>query len=444
MSATFSKLGPLSVESSVSGFGPHIEELHGFFKTRGVEFGSPQHLKPFMDRLDSDTGFRDEIASLVRTIIYRERDGLSWAELMELLAAAVGGPGLDDVTEPEVRDAERRLMAFVENVFRTRRNPVGANIASAVQAVSPEVVEAAAAPVAEQQAVSDVVPAEAASNAAATEPPNGVEPSKMDMFFRARKVAEEREFGAVVEHRIAENRIAENVERLELPDDETELGTAFQPNLKWHIPFEDFEDRETAERGSPAWLWVAGLCALLLAFCAGLFVHQRLIVPLRAANTPYEPAPPEAQRGPAPLPAPAEQHAATGAVDPNPTEAKTTPAAKPVAANARASDVTQLPKYMSPATVGASAAVMESRLVYAPRPSYPMMAEMTRIQGKVTVEAVVGRSGRVIRAQAINGHRLLRGAAVRAVYGRRYRPYTVNGRPVNVATMVTVDFKLKR
>jgi TonB family protein len=102
------------------------------------------------------------------------------------------------------------------------------------------------------------------------------------------------------------------------------------------------------------------------------------------------------------------------------------------------------PRYMAPATMGASQAVMQAHLVYAPEPAYPMMAEMTRTQGRVTVEAVVGKDGRVIRAQAISGHHLLRGAALREVYARRYRPYTVNARPVNVATMVTVDFRLRR
>ena len=107
-------------------------------------------------------------------------------------------------------------------------------------------------------------------------------------------------------------------------------------------------------------------------------------------------------------------------------------------------DANLRPKYMAPATIGASPALMASHLVYAPPPSYPMMAQMTRTQGRVTVEAVVGKSGRVIRAQAISGHRLLRGAAVREVYGRRYRPYTVNARPMDVATLVTVDFRLKK
>jgi len=441
MSATFSKLGPLSVESSVSGFGPHIEELHAFFKTRGVTFGSPEDLKPFMDRLDSDTSFRDEISSLVRTIIYQERDGLSWAELMELVAAAVGGAGLDDVTEPEVRECERRMMAFVESVFRTRRNPGATSVAVQVATPEPEVAAVATVPVAELVPVEDAAkdaPAEPLSDAEPAEPP------KLDMFYRAQKVREEQRFEAVVERRKAEN-----AEKLKLEDDATEPDAAFHPNLKLHVPFEDFEDRETAERGSPAWLWVAGMCALLLAFCAGLFVHQRLMVPLRAANTPYETPPPMAQQGPsAVVPAPATstagQPASTGTVAKNPAATKAATAVKPAAADAPADDLNQRPRYMAPATIGASSQVMAGRLLSAPPPAYPMMAQMTRIQGKVTVEAVVGKSGRVIRAQAISGHRLLRGAAVRAVYARRYRPYLVNDRPVNVATIVTVDFKLKR
>jgi TonB family protein len=309
-----------------------------------------------------------------------------------------------------------------------------------VQVATPE-AEVATVPVAELVPVEDAAkdaPAEPLSDAEPAEPP------KLDMFYRAQKVREEQRFEAVVERRKAEN-----AEKLKLEDDATEPDAAFHPNLKLHVPFEDFEDRETAERGSPAWLWVAGMCALLLAFCAGLFVHQRLMVPLRAANTPYETPPPLAQQGPSAVaPAPATstagQPASTGTVAKNPAATKAATAVKPAAADAPADDLNQRPRYMAPATIGASSQVMAGRLLSAPPPAYPMMAQMTRIQGKVAVEAVVGKSGRVIRAQAISGHRLLRGAAVRAVYARRYRPYLVNDRPVNVATIVTVDFKLKR
>jgi outer membrane biosynthesis protein TonB len=101
------------------------------------------------------------------------------------------------------------------------------------------------------------------------------------------------------------------------------------------------------------------------------------------------------------------------------------------------------PRFMSPATIGASPALMASKLVYAPRAGYPALAKMTHVQGKVMVQAVVGKSGHVIRAEAISGHHLLRGAAVREVYGRRYRPYVLDDRARDVATIVTVDFRLR-
>ena len=441
MSAAFSKLGPLSVGASVDIFGPHIEELHSYFKTRGMGFGSPQDLKPFVDRLESDANFRDEVGSMMRTIIYRERDGLSWPELMELMAAAVGGPGVAEAEAPEVRTDVRRLMVFVEGIFRTRRNPGAASAPAAAPVVvlKPEREERKELETVESSVIREKMVANDAESEEA-ELPNPEQPAPehpvIDRFYRARGVAEAEEIETFADQRRVEDATAFMAE-----DYAAQPETVLHTDLHLHIPFEDFGDQETAERGSPAWLWMAGICALLLAFCGGLFVHQRLIVPLRAPNTPYEAPPQETQKAPAAIPAapPTAQTAEDAGF-----VTKGAPGVKPATAGGPVTDVTQLPRYMAPATIGASPAVMAAHLVYAPPPAYPMMAEITRTQGKVTVEAVVGKSGRVIRAQAIDGHRLLRGAAVRAVKARRYRPYLVNDRPTNVATVVTVDFKLKR
>ena len=437
--ASASKVELSSVDSSVSGSGPHIEELQAFFETRGVAYGSAEDLKPFVERLASDAGFADEMASMVRTIIYRERDGLSRLELIELMETAVGGPAVEEnAAASEVREAVRRLMVFVESVFRSRRNPGAVSSAGVVpepelERQEPEI----AAAVVSQEAIG----VEAAERAEAEHP-------KVDMFYRARMAAQDEEAGTVTEERTVDAGEGRRVED-DLVDHETVM---LHRDEHWHVPFEDFKDRETSERGSKAWLWVAGMCALLLAFCAGLFVHQRLMVPLRDPNTPYEKLPPETADGvngpttPAVASkAQAAEPQATGAEDmavspiaSRATGARLSPAGTP------GKDTTLRPRYMAPATMGAPAAAMASRLVYAPAPTYPMMAEMTRTQGKVTVEAVVGKDGRVVRAQAIGGHHLLRRAAVREVMGRRYRPYTVNDRPVDVATIVTVDFSLRR
>jgi TonB family protein len=93
--------------------------------------------------------------------------------------------------------------------------------------------------------------------------------------------------------------------------------------------------------------------------------------------------------------------------------------------------------------VGASPGLMGSRLLFAPQPEYPELARIAHIQGKVVVEALVGRDGSVVRARAISGHRLLRISAEQAVYGRRYRPYVVNDVPMAVRTLVTVNFRLR-
>ena len=84
--------------------------------------------------------------------------------------------------------------------------------------------------------------------------------------------------------------------------------------------------------------------------------------------------------------------------------------------------------------------VMAANLISAPAPAYPLLARIAHVRGQVTVEAVISPSGSVAAARAIDGHHLLRGAAVAAVRRQRYHPYRVDGQPTNVSTLVTVDF----
>jgi hypothetical protein len=62
----------------------------------------------------------------------------------------------------------------------------------------------------------------------------------------------------------------------------------------------------------------------------------------------------------------------------------------------------------------------------------------------VVVAEVVARDGQVMQAKVLSGHKLLRGAALRAVYGRRYRPYVLDDRAAEVVTTAAVDFRLER
>ena len=65
------------------------------------------------------------------------------------------------------------------------------------------------------------------------------------------------------------------------------------------------------------------------------------------------------------------------------------------------------------------------------------------IGGEVVMQAVIAKNGTVLATHVLRGHRLLRGAAQDAVRQWRYRPYVMDGHPVEVSTIVTVRFKPK-
>jgi len=93
--------------------------------------------------------------------------------------------------------------------------------------------------------------------------------------------------------------------------------------------------------------------------------------------------------------------------------------------------------------VNVSSGVMAANLLEAPMPTYPRLASLTHMQGNVVMQAIISKDGTVESVHVIKGHRLLRNAATNAVRTWQYRPYLVNGRPVEVATIVSVDFTLQ-
>jgi protein TonB len=86
--------------------------------------------------------------------------------------------------------------------------------------------------------------------------------------------------------------------------------------------------------------------------------------------------------------------------------------------------------------------MMEGNLIYRVQPMYPPLARAARIQGAVVLRAVISRTGAIENLQTISGHPMLVIAAVDAVRQWRYRPYILNGDPVEVETQVTVNFSL--
>jgi protein TonB len=97
-----------------------------------------------------------------------------------------------------------------------------------------------------------------------------------------------------------------------------------------------------------------------------------------------------------------------------------------------------------PGQIEVSSGMMAGYLLSAPKPDYPGLARIAHIGGPVVLQAVVGKNGSVLATHVLSGHRLLRGAAQDAVRQWRFKPYMMDGHPVEVSTIVTVRFNSKR
>ncbi|HEY7353451.1 MAG TPA: energy transducer TonB [Terriglobales bacterium] len=95
-----------------------------------------------------------------------------------------------------------------------------------------------------------------------------------------------------------------------------------------------------------------------------------------------------------------------------------------------------------PVRVRVSQAVTQAMVSTRVPPVYPRDAKIARIQGSVVMSVVIDRNGNVQSLKVISGHPMLAQAAIDAVKHWKYRPYLLNGDPVEVDTQVTVNFTL--
>jgi len=102
------------------------------------------------------------------------------------------------------------------------------------------------------------------------------------------------------------------------------------------------------------------------------------------------------------------------------------------------------PKASIAKRVRVSQGVSQGLLIHRVEPMYPPIAQQAHIQGIVTLTAVIDKDGIIQRLQLVSGHPLLATAAIDAVKQWRYKPYLLNGQPVEAETTVTVTFRLQR
>lgn len=88
--------------------------------------------------------------------------------------------------------------------------------------------------------------------------------------------------------------------------------------------------------------------------------------------------------------------------------------------------------------------MMEGNLIRRIEPQYPAIARQIRLQGTVVLQAFVSAEGRIERPTVVSGPGILARAAVDAVKQWQYRPYYLNGTPIEVETEITVKFVLNQ
>lgn len=93
-------------------------------------------------------------------------------------------------------------------------------------------------------------------------------------------------------------------------------------------------------------------------------------------------------------------------------------------------------------TVKISQGVSQGLLIKRIQPRYPQNALSMRIQGAVQMEATINKEGSIANLKVVSGDPVLARAATEAVRQWRYKPYYLNGEPVEIQTQITVNFKL--
>ncbi|MGZ4733253.1 MAG: energy transducer TonB [Terriglobales bacterium] len=108
------------------------------------------------------------------------------------------------------------------------------------------------------------------------------------------------------------------------------------------------------------------------------------------------------------------------------------------------SNLSAVPKFIpvTPQRVRISQGVTKGLLIHKQEPVYPTLARAARVQGDVVLSAVIDVNGQIQNLQLMSGHPMLVPAAIAAVKQWRYKPYLLNGQPVEVETTITVIFTL--
>jgi protein TonB len=141
--------------------------------------------------------------------------------------------------------------------------------------------------------------------------------------------------------------------------------------------------------------------------------------------------------------------AAEAKAEPEPQEPEQAPAPASIATDSSSNVLSSLVNtnavnvQKAPAeTVRLSQGVSQGLLIKRVQPEYPAQARQMRLEGKVELQASISKTGSITAVKQVSGDGTLGRAAIDAVRQWKYKPYYLNGEPIEIQTQITVNFKL--
>jgi TonB family protein len=96
------------------------------------------------------------------------------------------------------------------------------------------------------------------------------------------------------------------------------------------------------------------------------------------------------------------------------------------------------PAPQAPLRVGGN--IKPPHMISSVLPAYPSIARQAGVQGNVVIDTVVDKAGNVASMKVVSGPQMLRQPALDALRQWKYEPSRLNGQPVSVQMIVTIQF----
>ena len=94
--------------------------------------------------------------------------------------------------------------------------------------------------------------------------------------------------------------------------------------------------------------------------------------------------------------------------------------------------------------INVSPEMMAGNKISGPTPKYPEEAKKAKIEGKVVLRAIISKDGTVENLQVVSGPKELQESSLDAVRQWMYKPFLLNGDPVEVKTTINVTYSLQK